>query len=153
MAVDALEQSAAIEALALSIARSLSAEELARAALPLTQLGTTPSWEPPWVPSPPCGSWTRRVPPLRERRRDRENTRAAGKCLRPWCFDYKFENSQPLTMAAVSMAIMSSSLVGISRTFTLESAAEMTASLPRVLLASASIFTPMNSRPEAMAIR
>ena len=51
------------------------------------------------------------------------------------------------------MAIMSSSLVGISRTFTLESAAEMTASLPRVLLASASIFTPMNSRPEAMAIR
>ncbi len=41
MAVDALEQSAAIEALALSIARSLSAEELARAALLLTQLGTT----------------------------------------------------------------------------------------------------------------
>ncbi len=40
MAVDALEQSAAIEALALSIARSLSAEELARAALLLTQLGT-----------------------------------------------------------------------------------------------------------------
>lgn len=39
MAVDALEQSAAIEAL--SIARSLSAEELARAALLLTQLGTT----------------------------------------------------------------------------------------------------------------
>lgn len=41
MAVDALEQSAAIEALALSMARSLSAEELARAALLLTQLGTT----------------------------------------------------------------------------------------------------------------
>ena len=40
MAVDALEQSAAMEALALSIARSLSAEELARAALLLTQLGT-----------------------------------------------------------------------------------------------------------------
>lgn len=40
MAVDALEQSAAIETLALSIARSLSAEELARAALLLTQLGT-----------------------------------------------------------------------------------------------------------------
>ena len=41
MAVDALEQSAAIEALALSIARSLSVEELAQAALLLTQLGTT----------------------------------------------------------------------------------------------------------------
>lgn len=41
MAVDALEQSAAIEALALSMARSLSTEELARAALLLTQLGTT----------------------------------------------------------------------------------------------------------------
>ena len=65
-----------------------------------------------------------------------------------WC-----PGSEPLTMAAVSMAIMSSSLVGISRTFTLESAAEITVSLPRVLLASASIFTPMNSRPEAMARR
>lgn len=41
MDMDALEQSAAIEALALSIARSLSAEELSRAALLLTQLGTT----------------------------------------------------------------------------------------------------------------
>ena len=51
------------------------------------------------------------------------------------------------------MAIMSSSSVGMSSTFTLESAAETTASWPRVLLASASIFTPMNSRPEAMAIR
>lgn len=39
--MDALEQSAAIEALALSIAQSLSAEELSRAALLLTQLGTT----------------------------------------------------------------------------------------------------------------
>ena len=39
--MDALEQSAAIEALALSMARSLSAEELARAALLPTQLGTT----------------------------------------------------------------------------------------------------------------
>ena len=32
-------------------------------------------------------------------------------------------------------------------------AAEMTVSLPRTLLASASILTPMNSRPEAMARR
>ena len=39
--MDALEQSAAVEALALSIARSLSAQELARAAILVTQLGTT----------------------------------------------------------------------------------------------------------------
>ena len=56
-------------------------------------------------------------------------------------------------MAAVSWAIMSSSSVGMSSTFTLESAAEMTVSLPRTLLAAASIFTPMNSRPEAMFMR
>ena len=57
------------------------------------------------------------------------------------------------TRAAVSMAIMSSSLVGMSRTFTLESAAEITASSPRTLLAASSIFTPMNSSPPAIAIR
>ena len=57
------------------------------------------------------------------------------------------------TISAVSMAIMSSSSVGMSSTFTLESAEEMTVSLPRTLLASASIFTPMNSRPEAISRR
>ena len=57
------------------------------------------------------------------------------------------------TISAVSMAIMSSSSVGMSSTYTLESAEEMTVSLPRTLLASASIFTPMNSRPEATAMR
>ena len=48
---------------------------------------------------------------------------------------------------------MSSSSVGMTMTVTLESSAEMTASLPRVLFFSASIFTPIYSRPEAMAIR
>lgn len=40
-AVDALEQSAAVQALALVLAENLSREELARASLLLTQLGTT----------------------------------------------------------------------------------------------------------------
>ena len=53
----------------------------------------------------------------------------------------------------MSRAIISSSLVGMSSTFTLESMAEMMASLPRTLLASGSILMPMNSRPEAMAMR
>ncbi len=48
---------------------------------------------------------------------------------------------------------MSSSFVGMSSTLTLESAAEITRSSPRTLLASSSIFTPMNSRPEAIAMR
>ena len=56
-------------------------------------------------------------------------------------------------MAAVSWAIISSSSVGMRRTFTLESGAEITVSLPRTLLAAASIFTPMNSSPEATAMR
>jgi len=41
----------------------------------------------------------------------------------------------------------------MSSTFTLESMAEMMASLPRMLLASGSILMPMNSRPEAMDMR
>ena len=40
-AVDALEQSTAVQALALVLAENLSREELSRAALLLTQLGTT----------------------------------------------------------------------------------------------------------------
>ncbi|MGI5953887.1 DUF6774 domain-containing protein [Dysosmobacter sp.] len=39
--MDALEQSAAVQALALVLAENLSREELARASLLLTQLGTT----------------------------------------------------------------------------------------------------------------
>ena len=57
------------------------------------------------------------------------------------------------TREAVSMAIISSSLVGMSRTLTLESVAEITRSSPRTLLASSSIFTPMYSRPDAICIR
>ena len=45
------------------------------------------------------------------------------------------------------MAIMSSSSVGMSSTFTLESAEEMTVSLPRTSLAAGSSFTPIYSRP------
>lgn len=41
MAVDALEQSTAVQALALMLAEHLSQEELSRVALLLTQLGTT----------------------------------------------------------------------------------------------------------------
>ena len=40
-AVDALEQSTAVQALALVLAENLSREDLARASLLLTQLGTT----------------------------------------------------------------------------------------------------------------
>lgn len=39
--MDALEQSAAVQALALVLAENLSREDLARASLLLTQLGTT----------------------------------------------------------------------------------------------------------------
>lgn len=39
--MDALEQSTAVQALALVLAENLSREELSRAALLLTQLGTT----------------------------------------------------------------------------------------------------------------
>ena len=46
----------------------------------------------------------------------------------------------------VSLAIASSSLVGISITFTLESAAEITLLSPRTLLASSSILTPRYQR-------
>lgn len=46
------------------------------------------------------------------------------------------------TIAAVSVAITSSSSVGITTTFTLESAPEISISLPRVLLASALKVTP-----------
>lgn len=42
----------------------------------------------------------------------------------------------------VSLAIISSSSVGITHTVTFESGVEMIASSPRTLLASASIFTP-----------
>ena len=41
MAVDALEQSTAVQALAALLAQCLTREELSRAALLLTQLGTT----------------------------------------------------------------------------------------------------------------
>ncbi len=41
VAVDAMEQSAAVQTLALLMARCLTQEELSRAALLLTQLGTT----------------------------------------------------------------------------------------------------------------
>ena len=41
MAVDALEQSTAVQALATLLAQCLTREELSRAALLLTQLGTT----------------------------------------------------------------------------------------------------------------
>ena len=45
----------------------------------------------------------------------------------------------------VSVAIISSSSVGMTQTVTLESSAEMIASSPRVLFRSASNFTPRNS--------
>lgn len=51
------------------------------------------------------------------------------------------------TSRMVSRAMTISSSVGITQTVTLESGAEMIASLPRTLLASASIFTPKNSNP------
>ncbi len=47
-----------------------------------------------------------------------------------------------LVSAAVSCAIMSSSLVGMTQTLTLESGVEMTTSSPRSLFFSASSFTP-----------
>ncbi len=51
------------------------------------------------------------------------------------------------TNRMVSRAMTISSSVGITQTVTFESGAEMMASLPRTLLASASIFTPKNSNP------
>jgi len=50
-------------------------------------------------------------------------------------------------IAIVSEAIISSSSVGITTTFTFESSVEITASSPRTLFFSASSFTPMNSSP------
>ena len=47
-----------------------------------------------------------------------------------------------LTISMVSMAIMSSSLVGMTSTFTLESSVEMMRSSPRTLFFSASSLTP-----------
>ena len=55
--------------------------------------------------------------------------------------DYRAQHFSP-TIAAVSSAIISSSSVGITATFTFESGPEMTISLPRVLLASASKVMP-----------
>lgn len=49
---------------------------------------------------------------------------------------------QPLTMARVSRAMTSSSLVGITKSFTLLSAVEMQMSSPRFLFGSGSISQP-----------
>ena len=47
----------------------------------------------------------------------------------------------------VSVAIISSSSVGIMHTFTRESSADIIVSLPRTLFLEASNFTPINSSP------
>ena len=47
----------------------------------------------------------------------------------------------------VSVAIISSSSVGITTTFTFESSAEITASSPRTWFFCSSNFTPRNSKP------
>ena len=52
-----------------------------------------------------------------------------------------------LASSAVSWAIISSSLVGMTQTVTLESSAEMIRSSPRSLFFSGSSLTPRNSRP------
>ena len=62
------------------------------------------------------------------------------------CF-YIEESYFSVTNRMVSRAMTISSSVGITQTVTFESGAEMMASLPRTLLASASIFTPKNSNP------
>lgn len=49
---------------------------------------------------------------------------------------------QPLTMSRVSRAMTSSSLVGITKSFTLLSAVEMQMSSPRFLFGSGSISQP-----------
>ena len=66
---------------------------------------------------------------------------------------YRDLQGMPLDVASVSRAIISSSLVGMTQTVTLESSAEMMASLPRVLFFSGSSLTPRNSRPSQMRAR
>ena len=64
----------------------------------------------------------------------------------------KTENAY-LVSAAVSCAIMSSSLVGMTQTVTLESDVEITTSSPRSLFFSGSSLTPRYSRPSQMDAR
>ena len=58
-----------------------------------------------------------------------------------------------LKIAIVSEAIISSSSVGITTTFTLESSVEITASSPRTLFFSKSTLTPINPRPSHTSLR
>ena len=58
-----------------------------------------------------------------------------------------------LKIAIVSEAIISSSSVGITTTFTLESSVEITASSPRTLFFSKSTLMPINSRPSHTSLR
>ena len=58
-----------------------------------------------------------------------------------------------LVSAAVSCAIMSSSLVGMTQTVTLESGVEITTSSPRSLFFSGSSLTPRYSRPSQIDAR
>ena len=64
-----------------------------------------------------------------------------------------FDEKDYLQSSAVSCAIISSSLVGMTQTVTLESAAEMIASSPRVLFFSGSSLMPRYSRPSQMEAR
>ena len=66
---------------------------------------------------------------------------------------YRDLQGMPLDVASVSRAIISSSFVGMTYTFTVLSVAEMSVSLPRTWFFSWSTWTPRNPRPSQMLSR